>query len=230
MKTTTKPKNKFPTLDVFKASALAFRLNSDYVNRWVQDPNSQEVKSLPLNKDIMRDCLVDSKLELTEQDHAMGELMHDHFKGYLLKGLSKKLNEFENAVAEVVTKEEVSKYEFGLIACLAKVYKREAESESNKESIAKIGYNSNHLDETAATRGTFILDIELLTSYKLLTYNCWSVTAKTKEDNLVGFYMKVDPETYKGRTLSVRCRIKDRKVNKDGFKVTYLNYVKLLEE
>lgn len=227
---TPKPKNKFLTLDVFKASALAFRLNGDYVNRWIQDPSSQEVKSLPLNKDIMRDCLVDSKVELTEQDHTVGELMHDHFKGYLLKGLSKKLNEFENAVAEVVLKEEVSKYEFGLIASLAKIYKRDAESESNKESISKIGYNSKHLDETAETRGTFILDIELLTSYRLPAYNCWSVTAKTVDNNLVGFYMKQDPALFKGRTISIRCRIKDRKVNKDGFNVTYLNYVKLLEE
>jgi len=230
--TTNKPKTKtkFPTLDVFKASALAFRINGDYVNRWVQDPNSTDVKAVPLNKDVMRDCLVDGKIELTEQDHAVGSAMYDHFKGYLLKKLTRNLNEFENAVSEIVVKDEVSRYEFGLIASLAKVYKRDCQNEQAKDSIAQVGYSSQYIPETVVTQGNFFLDIEILTSYHLAAYNCWTVTAKTKENNLVGFYMKQDPAPLKGKEINIRCRVKDRKVNRDGFNVTYLNYVKLLSE
>lgn len=228
--TAIKTKNKFPTLDVFKASAMAFRVNGDYINRWAQDPNSSEVKSIPLNKDLMRDCLVEGKISLIEEDHTMGELMHDHFKGYLLKKLSKTLNEFENAVTEVVVKDEISRYEFGLIASLAKVYNRDCQNEKSKDSIAQIGYASQYLPETTSNKGNFFLDIEILTSYHLAAYNCWTVTAKTKENNLVGFYMKQDPAPLKGKELNIRCRVKDRKVNRDGFNVTYLNYVKLLSE
>lgn len=209
---------------------MAFRVNGDYINRWTQDPNSPEPKSIPLNKDLMRDCLVDASISLTETDHATGELMHDHFKGYLLKKLTRTLNEFENAVSEVVVKDEVSRYEFGLIASLAKVYNRDRQNESNKESILQVGLNSQYISDTTANKGNFFLDIEILTSYHLAAYNCWTVTAKTKENNLVGFYMKQDPAPLKGKELNIRCRIKDRKVNKDGFNVTYLNYVKLLSE
>lgn len=226
----TKPKTKFPTLDVFMASALAFRINGEYVNSWVQDPNSQEVKSKPLNKDLIRDCLVDGKIELTDEDRTVGTLMHDHFKGVLLKKLTKQLNQFENAIAEVAIKDEVSRFEFGLIASLAKVYKRDVQHEANKEAVTKVGVASRYLDNTTETAGNFFLEVTLLTSLRLPAYNCWTVTAKTKENNLVGFYMKQDPANYMGKEIEIRCRIKDRKLNRDGYHVTYLNYVKLLSE
>jgi hypothetical protein len=228
--TQTKPKNKFQTTDVFMASAMAFRINGDYVNSWVQDPTSEEVKAKPLNKDIMREHFVSGNPQLTEQDQEVGQLMYGHFKGILLKKLTKQLNQFENAIAELVIKDEVSRFEFGLIASLAKVYHRDLKSESARESIASIGFASQFIESTTATAGNFFLDVNILTTLRLPAYNCWTVTAKTKENNLVGFYMKQDPAPYMGKDIEIRCRVKDRKQSRDGFNVTYLNYVKLLSE
>jgi hypothetical protein len=230
MTTQTKQKTKFPILDVFMASAMAFRINGDYVNSWVQDPNSEEVKSKPLNKDIMREHFVTGAPALTEADVEVGKLMHEHFKGILLKKLTKQLNQFENAIAELVMNDEVSRFEFGLIASLAKVYYRDLKVEGARESIASIGYASQYIENSTATAGNFFLDVNILTTLRLPAYNCWTVIAKTKDNNLVGFYMKQDPAPYVGKETEIRCRVKDRKPNRDGFKVTYLNYVKLLSE
>jgi len=69
-----------------------------------------------LNKDIMREHFVSGNPQPTEQDQEVGRLMHEHFKGILLKKLTKPLNQFENAIAELVMKDEVSRFEFGIIA------------------------------------------------------------------------------------------------------------------
>jgi hypothetical protein len=220
-------KPKYPTVNVFIASAMAYRINNGYVNGYEQDPVTQ--KSKILNKDIMQTAL-QSDIEFNADDISIGNEMYEHFKGILFKGITNRLNNFETAISQLIVKDELSRFEFGIVASLGKVYNTDIKREKDRDNIASVGNRSEYISTTALTKKTFLLDINILTSTLLPLYNCWTVTAKTVENNLVGFYMKTDPITYIGKNVKIRCRVKDRKVSRDGFKTTYLNYVKLLSE
>ena len=155
-------------------------------------------------------------LAVTDSDRDSAKEMLTHFRGYVMLQLAGKLNDFQQSVLTVISKDEISyrtQYECSIVSCLPKIHrvdqeKRKIEQKKRKSTVV----------ETDNFRGEIIVEDCRYSVY----YDKFRITART-ENKILDFWYRGSLEN--GMPYSVKGKVKARR--EDG--TTQLNYVKILD-
>lgn len=179
------------------------------------------------NRAIAYDLLENPQL-LTQEDKDQGARMHDHFKGLLMRKLMGPLtNGFLDNIADIVAKEQVSKFDVACMAALPKTYRKDLEREAKSAREQSMVATSNYLGQVGTKQR---ITVEIMDLVYSRNYNIHIVTA-TDGVNIVKFSTAHDPACYpKGQKVVIagsikRCQENDR----TGVKETWLTRVKVVK-
>lgn len=142
---------QFDTDVVFAAAAYAQRINGGYLKSPEMAGNTV---TKPSNRDIVKIALANTSV-LTDMDRAIGQQARQ-FLGHQLtvKTLRGSLNEFDQAVAKVVNREQIAdvdRYEIAITASLISAYERAQREQALSERIDRdLGFLGNIGDKISA--------------------------------------------------------------------------------
>lgn len=163
----------------------------------------------------------DSEVKLAEE-------ILTYYSGLMFKAIGGKINDFEQNVLSIVKKGELTPRDFGIVASLPKSYRRSVERDAVESRQRDISDESTFF---AKEGDTVNIDIEILRINFIAKLNCHVVNAVTSENNMVCFFTSKDESYFKGKTMTVKGRIKRCQVSKfHGGKETVLNYVKRVND
>ena len=123
----------FPCLDVWSAAAAADRINNgEYLKEAEFDTAGKKISQS--NREIILDfCATPSMI--TDEDRVRGRELHDHVRGWTLKLLDEKCNDFIKQAVKFVDVEVTDKNNIPLIASLPRSIKRDREFEEVRQEI-----------------------------------------------------------------------------------------------
>ena len=176
------------------------------------------------NKAIAYDLAENPQL-LTEEDKNLGALMHEHFKGLLMRKLAGPItNGFLDNIAEIVAKDKVSRFDIACMAALPRTYRKDLEREAKTAREQSMITTSEYLGQVGSKQR---VSVEIMDMVYSRNYNIHIVTA-TDGTNIIKFSTAHDPARYpKGQKITIsgtikRCLENDR----TGVKETWLTRVK----
>ena len=206
--------NTFPTLEALSIAVAADRVNGGYVKQ-AEYGDDYKTVTRKANKYMVMDHIKGNELlAVTDADRKSAETMLTHFRGYLMLQLAGKLNDFQQTVFSVISKDEISiknQYECSIVSCLPKVYRTDLQ---RKEIDAK-KRNSTPIQEDNF-QGEIIVEACRYSVY----YDKFRITART-ENKILDFWYRESLES--GMPYMIKGRVKARRA--DG--TTQLNYVKI---
>lgn len=239
-------KQTYPFKDVITAAIVANRLNNGYFREtsyvYNDTTNNYDVQTLG-NKNIMRvilgvnsryqesaDTEVIKKLDLSvsEKDLELAEEVCAYLEGLAIKALTGELQGYEKSLYNVYEDEnEITTYDFGLIASIPSSYIRNAKQEKIEIDIVKSCADSEWL----ADKGTKVsTKVEVMNHIFSRNYNAHIYTCRTPENNLVSFWSQKTPKELAepGCTITITGKVKRQEYSRfyQGIKETQLNYVK----
>lgn len=216
-----------PLYDVklaWAAVAAADRINGGkYIN---QNSYDAPVGSR-FNKLIAYD-LVENPENITEVDREQGQKMQDHFQGLLLRRLTGNLtNGFLSNIADIVSKEQVSRFDIACMAALPKTYRGNLEREAKMSREQGMVTTSDYLGQIGTKHRVAVEIMDLVYSRN---YNIHIVTA-TDGKNIIKFSTAHDPARYpKGSKITIAGSVKRcQENNRTGVKETWLTRVKVVQ-
>lgn len=238
-----KPKQVFKFKDVIIAGIIADRANKGYIkeSNYKYDQESESyIPTSIANKNIMREILsqgtsVRSELLLlgqlplsaTDKDFKLADQIVDHIEGLALKALTDELQGYEKNIYNVYENDEVTTFDFGLIASFPSSYKRNAKNEKLELQIDKLCSDNGYIGKVGDKVET---DLKIVKHIFSRNYNSHIYTAITTENNLINFWSQKSPEDLVkvGKSMKVKARIKRVGISKffPGIKETQLNFVK----
>ena len=209
---------QFTADQVWACAAAAQRINGEYVKMDVWQHNATPPFILKkANKDLVKQWLrTNDFTEVTEADYAAGRIARDHFKGYTLKAIAGRLNDFQQTAMKIAAMDEFTgrnMYEFAVIACLPSVALRDAAHSELKREI----YQSEQLQ--GAVGDVIIGDITVIRTRYSQEYQKYRMDARMG-DSIVDFW---HAKELKGE-LRIKAKIKQQR----GNKATQLHYVKIV--
>ena len=238
-----KPKQVFKFKDVIIAGIIADRVNKGYVkeSNYKYDQESETyIPTSIANKNIMREILTQGTaarnellllgqlpLGATTKDFKLADQIVDHIEGLALKALTDELQGYEKSIYNVYETDEVTTFDFGLIASFPSSYKRGAKSEKLELQIGKLCSDSGYIGKAGDKIET---DIKIVKHIFSRNYNSHIYTGITTDNELVSFWSQKSPEELVkvGKTMTVTAKIKNTSMSRffPGIKETQLNYLK----
>lgn len=236
-------KQTFKFKDVIIASIVADRINKGYVkeSNYKYDQESETyIPTSIANKNIMREILTQGTtarnellflgqlpLGATDKDFKLADQIVDHIEGLALKALSDELAGYEKNIYNVYETDEVTTYDFGLIASFPSSYKRSAKSEKLEVQIGKLCSDSGYIGKAGEK---IEIDLKIVKHIFSRNYNSHIYTAITTDNKLVSFWSQKSPQELVkvGKTMTVKAKIKNTSMSRffPGIKETQLNYLK----
>ena len=205
---------------VWALAVVADRINGGYSKEGeghFDEQTQQWVQTKKPNKVMVKEWLREGTMTPTEADITEGQRVRNHFKGFLLKQMSGKINDFESQALKIAQKDEFTGrdlLDFAIISCLPQSARRDQERKDlQREVIASTQLTGNVGDK-------IIGDIEVVKSHFSAVYGKFRINARMGE-SFVDFWFA--RELAKGSNLRVEGKIK----NVRGDKTTQLNYVKI---
>lgn len=193
------------------------------------DENGKTVKD---NKTaIMMNLLdrVEEKIVITDEDRKTAESMKEHFSGSLtFKKLGATLNDFEQAVLNLVNTDEVGVYEVSVAASLPNSMRHSVKRDAVKERLDALIARSLPVG-SLNQRGRFVLDVVDVTFIKKMGVHM--VTCIESDNNVVKFWFSKDPDVtgvLQGNTITVTGFVKTQGKSKySNCMETMINRVKV---
>lgn len=205
----------FTASHVWSLAVAAQRINGDYLKEDVYDFDVDQKNPVKLaNKKLVKQWLREGTNPATELDVAAGEECRNYFKGFLMRELSGKINDFERTALRIAQKDEFTGkdlYDFSVVSCLPSVAQRDAARVEIKREV----YSSEQL--LGNVGDTVVGDIFVVQSRYSKDYNKYRITARMGE-SFVDFWHVAN--------LEGELRIKGKIKTLRGDKTTQLNYVK----
>jgi hypothetical protein len=215
-------KQAFPIEQAWAAICGADRINGgEYLS---QNNSYNNQTGLKYNKLIAYE-LLENPGAITEEDHQRGRSLAEHFAGLLFRTLSgPATNGFLDTIANIVGKQQVTKFDVACMAALPNVYKKDLLKEAVLERQQQLAGTSNFIG-SEATRHE--LDVEIIDSIWSKNYNIWIVSA-TDGVNLIKFSTAHDHTIFpKGQQIRIKGSVKRHDINnRTGAKETWLTRVK----
>lgn len=204
---------------VWALAIIADRINGGYekndVGHWDED-SDKWVVTKTANKVMVKQWLREGSANPSEQDIAQGQECRNYFKGFLMKQLAGKLNDFEATALRVAQKDEFSgrdMLDFAVISCLPSVQRRD----QTRQDIAREIYGSTQLQ--GAVGDKIQGEITIVKCHYSNMYDKYRVTAQLG-DSYVDFWF--GRECQVGDRMTIKAKIKRLRDDK----TTQLNYVK----
>lgn len=203
---------------VWALAIIADRINGGYEKNDVGSYNDKDewVVSKTANKSMVKQWLREGGVEPTATDIEQGQECRNYFKGFLMKQLSGKLNDFEAQALRIAQKDEFKSnnmLEFAIVSCLPSSMRRD----QARQSIAREVYGSTQLQGAVGDRVE--AEIEVVKCHYSQMYNKFRVTAKLG-DAFVDFWFAKECQV--GDRFNIKGKIKTVR----GDKTTQLNFVK----
>jgi len=237
------PKQVFKFKDVIISSIVADRANKGYIkeSNYRFDKESEDYVPVSVaNKDIMREILMPGNevrknmkllgklpIEATDKDFKVADQIIDHIEGLALKALTDELQGYEKNIYYIYEGDEVTSYDFGLIASFPSSFKRMVKNDALEVSIGKLCGDVGYIGKVGEKIAT---DLKIVNHVFSRNYNAHIYTATTPENNLVTFWSQKSTEDLAkvGKTIKVTAKIKKTIESRfyPGVKETQLNYVK----
>jgi hypothetical protein len=203
---------------VWALAVVADRINGGYLKDTEWLPNATPpCKGREANKIMVKQWLREGSNPTTEADIAEGQRVRNHFKGFLLKQMAGKINDFESQALKIAQKDEFTGrdlLDFAIISCLPASARRDQERKDLQREV----YSSTQL--TGNLGDKILGDAEIISSRYSAIYGKFRINARMGE-SFVDFWFA--RELNKGATVRVEGKIK----NVRGDKTTQLNYVKI---
>ena len=207
--------NTFPTLEALSIAVAADRVNGGYIKQ-AEYGDDHKTVTRKANKYMVMDHIKGNEmLDVTDADRKAADTMLTHFRGYMMLQLAGKLNDFQQTVFNVISKDEISiknQYECSIVGCLPKVYRTDLqrkELDAMKRVSTPIEANNFH--------GEIIVEACRYSVY----YDKFRITART-ENKILDFWYRESLET--GMPYMIKGKVKARR----GDGTTQLNYVKII--
>lgn len=203
---------------VWALAIIADRMNGGYEKHDVGHYNDKDkwIVTKTANKVLVKGWLRNGGMEPTEQDIAQGQECRNYFKGFLMKQLAGRLNDFEAQALRIAQKDEFSgrdMLEFAIVSCLPASQRRD----QARQDIAREIYGSTQLQ--GAVGDKIEGEIEIVKCHYSDMYNKYRVQGRLG-DAFVDFWF--GKECQVGDRMTIKGKIK--RVRDD--KTTQLNYVK----
>lgn len=204
------------------AVAAADRVNGGkYINQNVYDaPEGSK-----FNKHIAYELLAAPE-GITAEDREFGQKLQEHFQGLLLRRITGQLkSDFLNTIADLVAKEQVSKFDVACMAALPNTYRKDLERDAKTERQQSMSSTSEYLGGQGSRHS---LVVEILDTIYSRNYNIYIVTA-TDGKNVIKFSTAKDPAAYPiGKQVNIKGSVKRcEENNRTGVKETWLTRVKI---
>lgn len=208
-----------PTKTLVEALALAaaaYRINNNYYvsgRNWYNGMKHQG-QDVKINSIIMHDKLT----VITEEDQSMAQLMFAHFEGLVFKQLTRKLSDFENNIALLVTANRAQYQDMGLVGYLPALYTKEVKQEKVEEELNTVSSLPYGQVGSKVQLNVKVIDVKQFALYNNYLYTC------TSDDKFIfSFFHK---ELIEETQLAIRGKVRSHSKDKYGNHVTNLNYVK----
>jgi len=202
---------------VWALAVIADRMNGGYEKNQVGRYQDDEwVVMKEANKVIVKQWLREGGMEPTEQDIAQGLECRNYFKGFLMKQLAGKLNDFEATALRVAQKDEFTgrdMLDFAIISCLPSVQRRD----QARQDIAREVYGSTQLQGQPGDK--IQGEITIVKCHYSSMYGKYRITAQLG-DSFVDFWFASECQV--GDRMTIKAKIKRLRDDK----TTQLNYVK----
>lgn len=215
---------QFSVNDAWAAVAAADRVNA---GRYVNDATyfKEDETRLKTNKSLAYEFL-DKPETLTDEDHARGQELADHFKGLLFAALGKPLQGFLETVNKINTMESVGRFEVACMAALPRTYRTDCERKARDEQMMAWAVDSDYVGAEGSRQ---ILNVRVVETFFSQKYMSLIVTAKRGKD-IVKFFTSKPAELFvKNTDITVKGTVKRNSVNdRTGAKESWLNRVKVI--
>jgi hypothetical protein len=209
----------YPVELAWAAVAGADRINNgEYINQ-NYFPRAAESR---YNKEIAYDLLSNTD-KITEEDRQLGTKLSEHFSGLLFKLIGKTPPPFMQAVATIVAKNDVTRYDVAVMSSLPRAYRYDIEREGKRDRKFSLIRTSNHVGQPGESKE---MDIEVFDFFYSKNYNVNVYTA-TDGENLIRFSSPKGTDIFPLNTkIRVKGKVKRIDLDQNGAKETWLNRVK----
>ena len=204
---------------VWALAVIADRINGGYekndVGHWDED-SDKWIVTKTANKVMVKGWLREGNMEPTEADIAAGQECRAYFKGFLMKQLAGRLNDFEAQALRIAQIDEFKgnmMLEFAVVSCLPNTMRRD----KDRQDIAREIYGSTQLQGNIGDKVEG--EIEIVKCHFSSMYDKYRITGRLG-DAFVDFWFSKECQV--GDRMSIKGKIK--RVRDD--KTTQLNYVK----
>jgi len=198
---------------VWGLAVAADRMNGGYVKADVYAENLDVVQK-QANKTMVKGWLRNNQNPATAADVERGREVRNYFKGYLLKQIAGKINDFEATALGIAQLDEFHNkqlLEFAVVSCLPSVMLRDQQ----RKEITRDIMGSTQLDGAVGDR--IQGELEVGSSRYSKEYNKYRITGRMGE-SYVDFWFTKDLTG----SVGIKGRIKALR----GDKTTQLNFVK----
>lgn len=208
----------FTAEQVWGLAVAAQRINGDYYKtpqgRW---ENDEWVQTHEANKVMVKRWLAAEDFsQLTQADIELGQECRGYFKGFLMRELAGKINDFERQALKIAQMDEFKGnhlLELAVVSCLPSVMERD----SKRQEISRDVFASTQL---AGAEGDAVSgEITVRSCRYSQQYDRYRITAQLG-DAFVDFWFK--QECREGDRIRIKGKIKTQR----GDKTTQLNFVK----
>ena len=204
---------------VWALAVIADRMNGGYnknpVGHW-DNETDKWVEDKPANKAMVKQWLREESVTPTEEDIEQGQECRAYFKGFVMKELSGKINDFERTALKVSAKDHFGSkdmLEFAIISCLPQAMRKDKDRADMSREI----FSSTQL---AGQVGDKVQgEVTIMKCHYSQNYEKFRVTAQLGDSFIDFWYSK---ECQVGDTMSIKGKIKTQRADK----TTQLNYVK----
>jgi len=210
---------KYPLLEVVALSAAVYRARGDTFVRSLDWDNTSNV-------DLMRDHLSgETKVDILPEDYNSAQDIITYLKGLVFDAIVQPLNDFSSATLNLVSADEVSSRQLGLVASFPSVTK----SKRNRDKLVmrqrELALTSEFVGDLK-TRGKFDLTLEFIQD--MASFDSFLHIAIDQDNNVVTWFSNKMRELSPGDKVSVEGFVNKHQVGPYRAKETMLNRVKLI--
>ena len=224
----------FKTIDVLGLAFAAHRVNNGYEKfgqSSFDEKTGMTIVHKYANKDIVKYQITGRyipsnyiHITVKEEDKQKALKAKDHFEKYMFNILGGDINDFTQSILDVIFKEQVTKYDLGLLAYIPEMIDRDTKKDTIEELLEKEYTNSEYV---GLVKEKFSGKCKILNSVFINSYNCWVYLAGCNGNLLSFFYKKpLNVDTELNITARIRYQGKNRVNN--NIKETGINYVKII--
>lgn len=228
---------EFKTQQILELACSAQRILKDYIK--TIEPVYDDKMELRYYKQPNKICMlyavgafkvsletdprtIPTTLDVTDEDRQQADTILKYYKRLMFDAVAGD-NEFKIKVNSILSSESVATNDFGFVACLPAVFKRDV-------AINQVAKQSRKVDDAYVGEvGANILDkdCEIIGCQRSKNFDAYNIDAII-DNKMVSWMSKFEPKL--GPCVLVKAKVKDHNKHwKHGNSVTRLNYVKVAQ-
>jgi hypothetical protein len=215
----------YPTIEVLASAVAAYAHNDQII---VRNTIHNDDKRIDSNRQLIADCFEGSKRPFVVNDFHRKEaegIIKYLQQTIIMQSLKNTPDRFLGQTAELLSNQEVSVKDFGIIAWAPKL----ADDYQKKDRIREVSARyETHSRYVGHVRDRITTDFTLIEKRYIKSMDCWAVYGVDAGDNLLFYWARsLDKVCEVGK---ISARIKDHREDeyRGNARVTVLNYVKVL--